>query len=72
MLAIVNRTLSCNQQRDETGGVEGSGDEGLVDDAGHGQGVVSGDQGHVVDGCVADDASFGGREGEGYVALGDD
>lgn len=44
----------------------------MVDDAGHGEGVASWHEGHVVDGCVADNASFGGGECEGYVALGHD
>jgi hypothetical protein len=42
----------------------------LVDDAGHGEGVVSRHKGHVVDGGVADDAGFDGGQRKSDVALG--
>jgi len=70
MLAVVDGALALNRQRDPASGIEGFGHFDLVDDTGHREGVVAGDEGHVVDGCVADNAGFEGGEDEGYVAQG--
>jgi len=68
MLAVVDGALALDGECDETAAVEGCSNEALVDDAAHGEGVVAGDEGHVIDGCVADNALFGGGERESYVA----
>lgn len=68
MLAVVDRALSLDGEGDETGCVKGFSDEGLVNEAAHGESVVARDEGHVIDGCVADDTLLGGGQGEGYVA----
>ncbi len=42
----------------------------MVDESRHGQGIVAGYEGEVVDGGVSNYTLFVGREAEGYVALG--
>jgi len=70
MLAVVDGALALDRQRDPASGIEGFGHLDLVDDAGHREGVVARDEGHIVDGCVADDAGFEGGEDESNIAQG--
>ena len=49
MLAVVNGALAGDGEGDEAV-VEGGGHEGYVNDARHGQAVVAGDDGHVLNG----------------------
>ncbi len=70
VFAVVDGALAGDGERDEP--VDEGGAQGVdVDDAGHREAVVPWDESHVVDGRVADDA-LTGREGESYIALGND
>jgi hypothetical protein len=70
MQSITDRRQGLNLQLHEPGlDVHAIGHQELVQRRRHGEDVVAGAHGHVVDGGVADDAVFGGCEGERHVTL---
>ncbi len=70
VLSIVNCTLAHNRESNKAGFVQALRDECLIDDAGHGEGIVARHESKVVDGGISDYARFGGREDQRHVALG--
>lgn len=74
VLAVVHARVAGNEQLHHAGAqtrVETAQYERFVEDGVHGEGVVAGIEGHVVNGAGADNALLGGCDGERYIAQND-